>query len=342
MLLYHSLHYIARIYLLTKRHADFIIIPEEVTDNAPELLTLRHMNRMSGVLIIDKPRDWTSFDAVSKVRKITGKKKCGHCGTLDPMATGVLTVLLGGATRFADLISDSDKSYLAEIRLGIVTDTLDITGKVIEENSFSILYADFEETAKSFTGRIKQIPPMYSAVSVNGKRLYSLARQGIETERPSREVTVYAIRVISGDEKSGLYTVEVDCSSGTYIRTLADDIGRELGCGAVLTSLRRVKANGFTQDDAVTLAELEKMPRDEILQNKVTAIDLLFKDYPRLTVTQAQADRFSNGGFLSAERIKNCDKKGIYRVYSPSELFLGLGETDESENLRVKKLYFDR
>ena len=297
---------------------------------------------MSGVLIIDKPRDWTSFDVVAKVRKITGIKKCGHCGTLDPMATGVMTVLLGGATRFADLIPDSDKSYLAEIRLGVVTDTLDITGTVLEENEFSVSAEEFRAAAESFTGKIKQTPPMYSAVSVNGKRLYSLARQGIEVERPEREVTIYGLSIISADEAEGVYSVRVDCSSGTYIRTLADDIGRKLGCGAVLTSLRRVKANGFTDADSVSLEELEADAREGCLEKRIISIDLLYKNYPELTVTEAQAKRFSSGGFLSADHLKDCKVNGLYKVYSPSKVFLGLGEMNDGENLMVKKLFFDR
>ena len=297
---------------------------------------------MSGVLIIDKPRGFTSFDVVAKVRRITGIKKCGHCGTLDPMATGVMTVLLGGATRFADLIPDSDKSYVAGIRPGIVTDTLDITGKVIEQNEVTAGPEEFERAAMSFTGRIRQTPPMYSAVSVNGRRLYSLARQGIEVERPEREVTIYSLRVLSRDDVTGDYTLEVDCSSGTYIRTLADDIGRKLGCGAVLTSLRRVKANGFTGSSSITLEELEKAALEGGLGDCVIPIDSLFKEYPVLTVSEAQSKRFSNGGFLSVDKLRDCKGNGLYRVYSPEELFLGLGEMSDGENLMVKKLYFDR
>ena len=297
---------------------------------------------MSGVLIIDKPRDWTSFDVVAKVRRITGIKKCGHCGTLDPMATGVMTVLLGGATRFSDLIPDTDKSYKAGIKLGTVTDTLDITGTVIEEKEFSVKAGEFKAAAESFKGRIKQIPPMYSAVSVNGKRLYSLARQGIKIERPEREVTIYDLRVISCDEENGIYTVEVDCSSGTYIRSLVDDIGRKLGCGAVLTSLRRVKANGFTEDDSVSLTDLAGAAEKGSLEEHIMPVDLLYKDYPGITVSEAQAKRFSNGGFLSADRLKDCKADTLYKVYSPENVFLGLGETDNSGTLNVKKLYFDR
>ncbi len=297
---------------------------------------------MTGVLIIDKPSDWTSFDVVAKVRRITGTKKCGHCGTLDPMATGVMTVLLGGATKFSDLIPDSDKSYLAEIRLGTVTDTLDITGTVLEKNDFSISREEFEKTAALFTGKIRQKPPMYSAVSVNGKRLYSLARRGIVIDRPEREVTVYGIKMISAEAEKGIYTLEIDCSSGTYIRTLADDIGRKLGCGAVLGSLRRVKANGFTINEAITLQELQNAAESDEIRSYIIETDLLFKDFPELTVTGPQAARFSNGGFLSVEKLNICNVSELYRVYSPAGLFLGLGEMKDGENLRVKKLFFDR
>lgn len=213
---------------------------------------------MTGIILIDKPKDITSFGAVARVRRICGEKKCGHTGTLDPMATGLLTVMLGGATRFSELLPSHDKAYRAEFRLGTVTDTLDITGKVLETRPVSANAAQVAAALAEFVGEIEQLPPMYSAVSVNGKRLYDLARQGVEVEREPRRVTVYSAEILEANESAGEYAVSVECSSGTYIRTLISDLGEKLGCGAVLTELRRTAANGFKIDSAVTLEALSQ------------------------------------------------------------------------------------
>ncbi len=293
---------------------------------------------MTGILLIDKPEGLTSFGTLIRVKKIIKQKKCGHCGTLDPMATGVLTVLLGGATRFAELMPDTDKEYRAAIKLGTVTDTLDITGRVLEKNEVNVSREDFEAAAVKFTGKIKQVPPMYSAVSVDGKRLYELARKGETVERRERDAEIYGLDVVDCDEKAGEYTVDVACSSGTYIRTLADDIGRELGCGAVLTALRRTAANGYKADDAITLEELEKAAEEGTLTEHISGVEEALAVYPAVYVTGAQASRFSNGGELSVERLKGVAKTGFYRVYAPENIFLGIGE-NRGESLYVKKQY---
>ena len=293
---------------------------------------------MTGILLIDKPEGLTSFGTLIRVKKIIKQKKCGHCGTLDPMATGVLTVLLGGATRFAELMPDTDKEYRATIKLGTVTDTLDITGRVLEKNEVNVSKEDFEAAAVKFTGKIKQVPPMYSAVSVDGKRLYELARKGETVERCERDAEIYRLDVVDCDEKAGEYTVDVACSSGTYIRTLADDIGRELGCGAVLTALRRTAANGYKADDALTLEELERAAQEGKLQKHISGVEDALAVYPAVYVTGAQASRFSNGGELSVERLRGVSEKGFYRVYAPENIFLGIGE-NRGESLYVKKQY---
>lgn len=288
---------------------------------------------MTGIILIDKPENITSFGAVARVRRICKEKKCGHSGTLDPMATGVMTVLLGGATRFCELLPSHDKAYTASFRLGTVTDTLDITGKVIRESAVDVTPEQVRAAAECFIGEIEQLPPMYSAVSVNGQRLYELARKGIEAERPSRKVNIYSLEFLS--EKDNEYTISVECSSGTYIRTLIYDIGEKLGCGAVLTSLRRTKANGFDISKAVTLEELENGEPESF----IIPVEEAMADYPAVTVTAAQANRFSNGGELFTQRLNCPGICGFYRVYSPENVFLGIGEIDGGETMKVKRVY---
>lgn len=195
------------------------------------------MSNLNGVLLIDKPKEFTSFDVIAVVRRLTGQKKLGHTGTLDPNATGVLPILLGTATKTQDLILNHDKSYTAEFQLGKTTDTLDIWGTVTGECESSVTEEQLRRVIPNFTGEIEQIPPMYSAVQKNGQRLYDLARQGIEVERESRKVTVYSLSLANFDEKAQTGTLEISCSKGTYVRTIIDDIGRVLGVGAVMTAL---------------------------------------------------------------------------------------------------------
>lgn len=297
---------------------------------------------MTGIICINKDKDITSFGVVAKVRGITREKKAGHTGTLDPMATGVLPVMLGGATRFLDYLPDSDKGYRAGFMLGKTTDTLDITGAVTGEYEVSVTDEQVRNVLEKFRGVISQVPPMYSAVSVDGKRLYDLARQGIEVERQARQVEIKKLELVGFE--NGEYTIDVVCTKGTYIRTLIDDIGRELGCGAVMTSLTRTLAMGFTLEDSVTLDELQRrrdegLPFDDIVMD----IEKMFEPYDRVFVSEAQSKRFSNGGALALERIRKKLTDGIYRVYSPDGLFLGLGEcSTEKQELSVKRLLVRR
>ncbi|HBN38381.1 MAG TPA: tRNA pseudouridine(55) synthase TruB, partial [Ruminococcaceae bacterium] len=258
---------------------------------------MRRIPCMTGIICINKDKDITSFGVVAKVRGITREKKAGHTGTLDPMATGVLPVMLGGATRFLDYLPDSDKGYRAGFMLGKTTDTLDITGTVTAEYEVSVTDEQVRNVLEKFRGVISQVPPMYSAVSVDGKRLYDLARQGIEVERQARQVEIKKLELV--DCENGEYTIDVVCTKGTYIRTLIDDIGRELGCGAVMTSLTRTLAMGFTLEDSVTLDELQRrrdegLPFDDIVMD----IEKMFEPYDSVTVSEAQSKRFSNGGAL--------------------------------------------
>lgn len=295
---------------------------------------------MTGIICINKDKDITSFGVVSKVRGITKEKKAGHTGTLDPMATGVLPVLLGGATRFLDYLPESDKGYRAEFVLGKTTDTLDITGNVTGEYQVNAGAEQVKEALNSFKGTISQLPPMYSAVSVNGKRLYELARQGVEVERQARDVEIKKLELVESDDLTHTYAIDVLCSKGTYIRTLIDDIGRKLGCGAVMTSLVRTYAMGFSLKDCVTVGDLQKMKDSGTDFKKVLIpIEKMFDCYESVFVSQAQARRFSNGGALSADRIKKNLSEKIYKVYSPNQEFLGLGEYLKSSNeLKVLRL----
>ena len=293
---------------------------------------------MTGIILLDKPNNMTSFSAVNRVRRLLSVKKAGHTGTLDPMATGVLPIALSNCTRFIDFLPVHDKAYVAEARLGITTDTLDSTGKVLTESAVSVTRERLEGTVKKYIGKIKQIPPMYSAISKDGKRLYELARQGIEIEREAREITVYSLSVISFE--NDLFAVSVECSAGTYIRSLIDDIGRELGCGAVMTSLRRTAANGFPIEDCVTLEELEKAVNENRIDEYIVPVEKCFESYPAVTVTDGQAKRFSNGGELSRNRLRDNSADGIYRVFSGDGLFLGIGELEpKSEYLKVKRVF---
>lgn len=289
---------------------------------------------MTGLILIDKPEGITSFGAVARVRRICKEKKCGHSGTLDPMATGVMTVLLGGATRFCELLPSHDKAYTASFRLGMITDTLDITGKILEEREVAVSEDDVKNAAKKFTGEIEQLPPMYSAVSVNGQRLYELARKGIEAERPTRKVKIFSLEFLENSNENE-YTINVECSSGTYIRTLISDIGEKLGCGAALTSLCRTKANGFDISEAVTIEELENGNPEDFL----IPVDKALAQYPAINVTQAQAKRFLNGGELFTERLNVKTEPGLYRIYDPEKVFIGIGENDATELLKVRRVF---
>ena len=288
---------------------------------------------MNGFVVLDKSDGMTSFRASAILRRIYNEKKTGHTGTLDPMATGVLPVALGKATRFIDFLPESDKAYTARFRLGIITDTLDITGNVLETRDVNVKKEDIEALLPDFTGEIMQLPPMYSAISVNGVRLYELARKGIEVEREQRKITIYSL-TLRESQFEGEYEIDVKCSKGTYIRTLIADMGERLGCGAVMTALRRTLSNGFSIAQAVTEEELEALG-----ERAVMGIDAPFMGLPQVTVSEKQAKRFSNGGELSAERLHSEIIPSLYRVYAPDGAFLGLGEVREED---IKTLWAKR
>ena len=295
---------------------------------------------MTGIIPLKKEENMTSFLVVKRVRGIVGEKKCGHTGTLDPMATGVLPVALGGATRFIELLPTHKKAYKASFRLGLVTDTLDIWGTVTEESGKTVPFEKITEILPQFMGKIKQVPPMYSALKKDGVRLYELARQGVEVEREERECEIFKLEVEKlAENEFSLYT---ECSSGTYIRTLIYDIGEVLGTGAVMTSLNRTFACGINEDECITLQELEYYRDNNELEKVIIPVDKILSEYPCVNVTKPQGVRFKNGGELLKSRIKGEVPLGLVRVYCENE-FLGLGESLENcENLNVKRVYVER
>lgn len=296
---------------------------------------------MNGIICVNKPKDWTSFDVVAKFRGIARTKKCGHTGTLDPMATGVLPILLGNATKLSSLIPDSDKGYCAGFQLGVTTDTLDCTGTVLSSVPVQVSAQQLETALESFRGTISQIPPMYSAVQVNGRRLYDLARSGQTVERPSRTVTIHQLNLLDYDPKTGEGKLEVFCSKGTYIRSLVDDLGKALGCGGMLTSLVRSQANGFILDDCLTLEECQRLADAGELEGRVLPADRVLKELPVLSLNRVQAEKFRHGVKLDLNRLRLPKQaEGNLRVYDSDGLFLGLARCnwDEAELVIVKLL----
>ncbi len=298
---------------------------------------------MNGILVIDKPKDFTSFDVVAVVRKALHEKKTGHTGTLDPMATGVLPILLGSATKAQNLLPNSDKEYRADFKLGITTDTLDITGKRLSEKKACAAGGDINDILPLFRGNIMQKPPMYSAVSKNGVRLYELARKGIVVEREERPVTVHRLILDSFDEASQSGSLIISCSKGTYIRVICSDIGERLGCGCVMTGLRRTKACGFSDNDAISTDKLRELAEDGKIEEYIKPVDSVFSDYDSVFVTENQAFRFNNGGGLMLSRlrgIRSISDGSLYRVYDNNRVFLGLGAVNsERQELSVKKRF---
>ena len=293
---------------------------------------------MNGVVVINKEKGFTSFDVVAVVRKTLGIKKIGHTGTLDPNATGVLPVLIGSATKAQDILPDHDKAYEAHFRLGLKTDTLDIWGEELACDDMPVKRGQIEHILERFRGEIEQIPPMYSAVSVDGKRLYQYAREGKEVERRPRRVTVYTLELDEYDEKSRSGVLRIACSKGTYIRTLIDDIARALGTVGVMTDLTRTRACGYTLEDALTLDELKARAQDGTLT--LHSVESLFAAFDELKVSEKQATRFVNGNPLDICRTTLRDETEdgvIYRVKNPEGDFLSLGITDVQKG--VLKLY---
>ena len=295
---------------------------------------------LNGIICINKPEDFTSFDVVKKLRGITKVKKIGHAGTLDPMATGVLPIFLGVATKACDILPNNDKRYTASFKFGLETDTEDIWGNVTKEYDKKVTKKDILDILPSFTGEISQIPPMYSAIQINGKRLYDLARQGIEVEREARKITVYEISLLSFDESSQEGVFDISCSKGTYIRTIISDIGKKLCCGGIMTALNRTEASGFTLSDCMTFEEVEKAVADNTLTP--LPVEKAFSPYPEIRLSEIQTRMFSNGVTLDLRRIRH-QKQETARVYSFDGSFLGLATLNfETNELKLLKFFIER
>ena len=285
----------------------------------------------NGIIVIDKPQGWTSMDICAKLRGMYREKRVGHAGTLDPMATGVLPVFIGRATRAVEFADKGDKEYVAGLKLGIVTNTQDTSGEVLESRPVTVTPEQLEEALAKFRGDIEQIPPMYSAIKVNGKKLYELARKGKEVERKPRPVTIHALTLeeqIAPDE----YVIRVRCSKGTYVRTLCHDIGQALGCGGTMSSLRRTMAAGFTLEQAVSLDTVQDSEDRAALLLKV---DAYFSRYPALTVAGSAEKKLRNGMTLVMPQLA----PGQYRVYGESGEFLALCEAADGKLTTVKSFF---
>lgn len=279
---------------------------------------------MNGFVLINKPCGMTSFKVTSAIKRKTGEKRCGHAGTLDPIATGVLPVMIGRATRLIDLIDDNKKAYKAEVVFGLTTDTLDCEGEVLSDQPVCLTKGQIETALKDFEGEITQIPPMYSALKKDGVKLYELARKGVEIERKERKVTVFSVKLLSFD---GVDTanIEVVCSKGTYIRTIIDDIGMKLGCGAFMSKLQRTCGSGFSIEQCVSLQDF----LDSDIEKSVLPPDKAVESYPAVFVTEKQSVRFQNGNELDLKRLKITENSQYFRVYFGKK-FLGLGEIKNS------------
>ena len=284
---------------------------------------------MDGIVIVDKPRGWTSQDVTARLRRVFGTRRIGHGGTLDPMATGVLPVFVGRATRAVEFFEHAEKTYETVLRLGITTDTEDMTGTVLTEEKVSFTEEQLQETLAAFRGEILQIPPMYSALKVNGQKLCDLARKGKTVERQPRPITVHELTLVERGENT--LRLRVHCSKGTYIRTLCKDIGEKLGCGGCMESLRRVAAGEYTIDEAVPLQTLLDTEEPE---KYLRGVDTMFRNYPAVTLTANQEARCRNGNAFSVSLAP-----GTYRAYSQGGEFLMLAKVDGGVMSTIKSFF---
>ena len=285
---------------------------------------------MQGILIVDKPMDWTSFDVVAKLRGVLGTRKLGHSGTLDPMATGVLPVFCGGASKAVDLQLDHDKAYRAVLRLGQRTDTGDITGTVLETAPVTAGERELRAVLPQFVGKQMQVPPMYSAVKVNGQKLYDLARKGREVERPARDIIVHEMELLDFDENAQKGTLRCVVSKGTYVRTLVNDLGEKLGTLAVLHSLVRTRSGAYPLDRCRSFEDCERAMADGTMQQLLLPTDSLFTDCPAVALTAEGAERIARGAVVFPRQTDSLPETAgtLCRVYHEGR-FLMLGQVRE-------------
>ena len=287
---------------------------------------------MNGIILIDKPQEWTSHDVVGKLRGILHERRIGHSGTLDPLATGLLVVFVGRATRAVEFAEADRKEYLAGLRLGMSTDTQDITGRILSEGSDIPDEPEVRNVLERFKGELEQIPPMYSAVKIGGKKLYELARKGESIERKPRHITVFGLEITGRSDDD--YILDVVCSKGTYIRTLCHDIGMSLGCGGCMSSLRRIKSGVFSVEDAYTISEVQEAADRGEADKLLLPIDTLFAGYPELRADADDEKKLKNGNVISTAA-----PDGRFRVYSESGEFLLLGDVDAGKLKTVKNFF---
>ena len=285
---------------------------------------------MNGIVIVDKPQEWTSQDVTARLRRVFNTRRIGHGGTLDPMATGVLPVFVGRATRGVEFFEHAEKAYETVIRLGLTTDTEDVFGNTLEEKPVSATEAEFLDILQKFRGKIRQVPPMYSALKVNGQKLCDLARKGKEVERQPREIEIFELECLEFTGETA--RLRVRCSKGTYIRTLCKDIGEALGCGGCMQELRRVQAGEYTIAEAVPLQELLET---ETPEKYLRGVDTMFRGYPEVCLTANQEKRCRNGNAFSVKL-----EDGTYRAYSAAGEFLMLAKV-EAGTMSTIKSFFD-
>ncbi len=300
---------------------------------------------MDGIMVINKPENYTSFDVVAVMRKLLKTKKVGHAGTLDPMATGVLPILAGNATKIQNMLQGSSKEYRAKFRLGLITDTEDTSGKILKKNPVNVNVETLKKVTSAFVGEIKQVPPMYSAIKKDGVRLYSLARQGIDVSREKRVVTIDDIKLENYNEEMQEATMLVRCSKGTYIRTLCADIGAQLGCGAAMSGLERTRVGSFTLEKSITLDRAKELASENKLDKLLLSIDSVLSKYNAVKVTDAQTVRFLNGGGLALDRIsiKDAQDSQKLKVYGTDGKLLGLGIVNVTKKeMSVYKLLYTK
>lgn len=289
---------------------------------------------INGIINVYKEKGFTSHDVVAKMRGILKMKKIGHTGTLDPDATGVLPVCMGKGTKLVDMITDRDKTYEAVLKLGITTDTQDITGTVLKTAEVTASYDQIEAAIKSYIGEYLQLPPMYSAIKVDGKKLYELARQGKEIERERRKVTIKDIRILGYSEEAHEVTMLVDCSKGTYIRTLLHDIGETLGCGGTMKSLIRTAVGNFHIDHALKLSEIEVLVREERINSYVIPVEEMFSNYDKIIVDREYHKLLYNGNAFRKEHTicKELEQvTDFVRVYDSDDNFTGIYQFDQTD-----------
>lgn len=287
---------------------------------------------MNGILLIDKPQGFTSHDVVAKLRGALHERRIGHAGTLDPMATGLLVVFVGRATRAVEFAESAQKEYIAGLRLGLTTDTQDITGQTLTTENVDVSHETLHAALKEFTGEIEQIPPMYSAIKIGGKKLYEIAREGGEIERKPRKVTISSLEFLGMQEVDIM--LRISCSKGTYIRTLCHDIGQKLGCGGCMSSLRRTRAGEFGVERAHSIRTVEEAARDSEVEELLLPVDWLFASMPKLTINEWQEKKCRVGNEFPV-----AEEDGKYRVYSENGDFLMLATAKDGTMKTIKSFF---